>query len=148
MDEQKEIQKQFRDGQEKYIYYLIALCVAAIGFSIHKTLGISMNLFQIPLGIAITSWAISIFFGLRFLEKRLDLLFNNNQYFEILQGRDSDVGTNSENIKIGFKAIEEIMEQKSKNIPKYFTRQKIFFFLGFLSFLAWHILEMYKNTIS
>lgn len=148
MDEQKEIQKQFRDSQEKYIYYIIALCVAAIGFSVHKTLGVSLTKIQIPLGFAILSWAISIYSGLRFIEKRLDILFTNNQYFEILQGRNNIAGNHPEKIEIGAKVLKEIMEEKAKNVSKYFTIQKTFFFIGFLSFIVWHILEMYKNTIS
>jgi len=49
MDQQNDLQKQFRDKQEKYVYYLIALCVASIGFSITKTSGESLKWIQIPL---------------------------------------------------------------------------------------------------
>ena len=56
MEEQKEIQKQFRQQQEKYVYYVIALCVAVIAFSIHKTTGKSLAWSQIPLAIAVLFW--------------------------------------------------------------------------------------------
>ena len=37
---QLEIQKQFRQEQEKFVYYIIALSVSAIGFTVFKTTGI------------------------------------------------------------------------------------------------------------
>ena len=37
------IQQEFRDKQEKYVYYLIALSVSAIGFSVYKTEKLSLT---------------------------------------------------------------------------------------------------------
>ena len=42
-EQQKELSKHFREQQVKYIYYIIALCVAAIGFTVHETLGLPVN---------------------------------------------------------------------------------------------------------
>lgn len=147
MEEQKEIQKQFRQDQEKYVYYIIALCVAAIGFSVHETIGASLKLNQIPLGFAVCSWALCVFYGLRFLEKRLEILFDNNQYFEILQGRDEVAGNHPEKIIIGANVMKNIMKENSPIASKYFKNQKRYFFLGFISFMVWHIIVMYKNTL-
>ena len=36
-ENQRQIQRQYRTQQEKYVYYLIAISVSAIGFSIYKT---------------------------------------------------------------------------------------------------------------
>ena len=60
------IQKEFREKQEKYVYYLIALSVSAIGFSVYKTENQSLAYSQIPLALAVLSWSISIFCGLKF----------------------------------------------------------------------------------
>src|SRR5690606_10460858 len=85
---QVDIQKQFREGQTKYRYYIIALCVAAIGFSIHETADSQIKLIQIPLAIAIVSWSLSIYFGLKAANTVLNALYKNNQYFEVEAGRD------------------------------------------------------------
>lgn len=74
MEEQKEIQKQFRQQQEKYTYYVIALCVAAIGFSVHKTIGLPLKWIQIPLGVAVLFWGISIYCGLNFIRYTMHAL--------------------------------------------------------------------------
>lgn len=147
MEEQREIQKQFRQGQEKYVYYIIALCVTAIGFSIHQTIGFSMKMTQIPLGIAVFSWIASVFYGLKFLEKRLNILYKNNVYFDLLQGRDDIAGNHPANIEIAGKVMKEIMQKEVVSASNYFNWQKRFSFLGFISFIIWHILEMYTKVI-
>lgn len=91
MKEQEEIRTQYRQQQEKYIYYIIALCVAAIGFSVHKTIGLPLKWTQVPLGIAVLSWGMSIYYGLRFLRGGLNILYDNHNYYEIIQGKDPDV---------------------------------------------------------
>ena len=54
--EQKELLNIFRQQQEKYVYYLIALCVTSIGFSVYKTSGVPIKGIQIPLAVAVLSW--------------------------------------------------------------------------------------------
>ena len=97
---QKEIQKQHREKISKYTYYQIALAVAAIGFSINLAINLKLNYTQIPLGLAVICWAISIIFGFRFIELELDLLHNNNSYFDIILGKHSLSGQHPEKIKI------------------------------------------------
>ena len=55
------IQQEFRDKQEKYVYYIIAISVSAIGFSVYKTENHQLNLSLIPLGFAVICWSTSIF---------------------------------------------------------------------------------------
>lgn len=43
---QIEIQKQFRQQQEKLVYYIMALSVSAIGFSIYQTTGQNLKVVQ------------------------------------------------------------------------------------------------------
>ena len=50
---QNEIIQNYSQKQEKYVYYLIALCVTAIGFSVQLTTGTELNYFHIPLGLAL-----------------------------------------------------------------------------------------------
>jgi len=147
MEEQKEIQKQFRQQQEKYAYYIIALCVAAIGFSINKTIDVPLQLTQIPLGIAILAWGASIYCGLRFLRYVISTLFSNNAYFDILQGNNPEIGNHSQLIKAATDGIIQAMESNSKTASKLAKWQDWLFIIGFVSFICWHILEMYKNTI-
>ena len=81
------IQQEFREKQEKYVYYLIAISVSAIGFSVYKTENQSLTYSQIPLALAVLSWSISIFCGLKFLKYVISCLYANNGYYEIIKGR-------------------------------------------------------------
>ena len=78
MSEQLEIQNQFRNQQEKYTYYLIGLCVAAIGYSVNMTIGQELHYSQIPLGIALLCWGISCYCGLEVVGIGINGLRLNN----------------------------------------------------------------------
>ncbi|MFA5783066.1 MAG: hypothetical protein WC868_12440 [Bacteroidales bacterium] len=148
MEEQKEMIKQFRQQQEKYTYYIIALCIAAIGFSIHKTTSLPLKLGQIPLGIAILTWGVSIYCGLKNIHYVLSTLYANIAYLEIAQGKDPDIGTHPQKIKAATEGIKRAMESNSEKASSLSTWQYRLFIIGFIAFLVWHILEMYKITIS
>jgi hypothetical protein len=146
MEEQLEIQKQFRQQQEKFIYYIIALTVAAIGFSVVKTTGQSLKLTQIPLGFAILLWGLSIYYGLNFLKLITSTLYANNTYFEIMQGVHPEVGVHPERIKAASTGIKQAMSINSDTASKYARRQESFFYIGIILFIIWHVLEMYCLT--
>lgn len=147
MEEQNELIKQFRQQQEKYAYYIIALCVAAIGFSVTKTSGEALKWIQLPLGSAVLSWGLSIYCGLRFLNYVISNLYTNNVYLEILKGRHPDVGDHPEKIKAAASGITQAMEINSNRASKYATWQDRLFYCGIISFILWHVLEMYVKTM-
>jgi|GEM_PF-2475782 len=41
-----------REAQTKFSYYLIALCVASIGFSVSKSMGDGLSYYKIPFGLS------------------------------------------------------------------------------------------------
>ncbi|ESU20212.1 hypothetical protein FEDK69T_30270 [Flavobacterium enshiense DK69] len=141
-----EIQKEFRERQEKYVYYLIALSVSAIGFSIFKTDNQTLNIYQIPLAIAVICWSVSIFCGLKFLKYVISSLYNNNSYFEIINGKDPKVGNNLEKIEISIEAFKEAWKINANSMKRYFTWQGYLFYTGIILFIVWHIIEMYFRT--
>jgi hypothetical protein len=146
MDDQIEIKRQFRQQQEKYAYYIIALCVAAIAFSITITRDASLKFSQIPLGLAVLTWGLSIYFGLKFIQTIISALHSNNSYLDVIKGTHPIVGNHPQKIEYASNILKETMEEKGKTAGKFYDRQNTFFFMGFISFIVWHILEMYLNT--
>ncbi len=140
---QKEIQRQFRQQQEKYVYYILALTVSAIGFGIYKTSGLPLKWSQIPLGLSVICWSISIFFGLNFLKYVIGNLYLNNEYFEILAGINPDFGNTTWQIEANIEGLKLAMKSDEKTAEKYFDWQGKLFFIGVVLFILWHILEMY-----
>jgi hypothetical protein len=147
MEEQKEVQRQFREQQQKFNYYILALSVTAIGFSIYNTTGKQLHWTQIPLALSIMSWGLSIFFGFRFLKYVLNTLFANNQYFEIIKGNDPKVGNHPEMKNIAIDAIKTVMSNNSVKAKSFSRWQERLFYIGILLFIVWHVTEMYQNTL-
>jgi hypothetical protein len=146
MKEQTEMRVQFRQQQEKFVYYLIALSVTSIGFSVYKTIGLELKFIQIPLGIAVLSWGLSIFCGLTFLKYLMSTLYSNIEYFNILQGNNEEVGNNPKLIHAASKGVHMAMSSNSKRAGYFFNWQHYLFYLGIISFIIWHLLEMYSLT--
>lgn len=140
------IQQEFREKQEKYIYYLIALSVSAIGFSIYKTENKGLTYSQIPLALAVIFWSVSIFCGLKFLKYIISNLYANNGYYEIIKGRYPGIGKNPDLIESGVKGFQQAMEINSKAMKRYFKFQGYLFYSGIILFIVWHLIEMYLKT--
>lgn len=147
MEEQKEIQKQFRQQQEKYTYYVIALCVTAIGFAVHKTIGLPLKWAQIPLAIAVLSWGASIYCGLQFIRYIISTLYANNAYFDILQGKHPEVGTHPQKIEAATSGVKQAMASNVDKASVLSSWQYRLFLFGFIAFIIWHVLEMYIISV-
>lgn len=143
MDAQKEIKKEYRERQEKYVYYVIALCVTAIGFSVFNTMGKPLRWSQIPLATSVCCWAISIVCGLKFLGYQIGALRINSIYFDIADGRDKDIGSSPQSISYASKLVEGKLDKLSNKTSKLMNMQLSLFYLGMLLFITWHIFEMY-----
>ena len=143
MEEQLEIQRQLRQSQEKYIYYILALCVSAIGFAVYITLDKSLNMIMIPLGLAIISWGISIYSGFRLLEISHAILWINNNMIEVVKGNNPISGYDPRKMQEGITYLQEEVDKASKIARKRFQLQRFCFILGMIFFIIWHVLVLY-----
>ncbi|AOW16724.1 hypothetical protein LPB03_04250 [Polaribacter vadi] len=147
MNERFELQKQFRQKQEKYVYYVIALSVASIGFVVNQTNEESLNFYQIPAGLAILSWGYSVYCGLSFMKYIISTLFANDTYLAILEGNHPEIGKDSIKQELAAKGTMEAIKFNSKTAMKLSKSQNLFFITGMILFLIWHLLEMFNNTL-
>lgn len=143
MKEQLELHREFRDKQEKYAYYVIALCIAAIGFSVTQTIGQPLKNIQIPLGLAIICWGISINCGLRFIGIIVSSIHRNSMYFDLIQGKDSIAGKHPEKIEIGLEVYHKGSDELSKKSSSLYNWQERLFYIGIILFITWRLLEMF-----
>jgi len=143
---QLEIQKQHREKYDKYIYYLIALTVSAIGYSIYLTLNQPLKYSQIPLGFAVLFWGCSVYLGLSQLKIEMHLLYLDNEKIDLLAGNNPKTGSHPEKIKIGFDVLTNIINKQATRISNHGYLQDRFFYAGTFLFVIWHLLEMYLRT--
>ena len=135
MEGQIEIKKEHHSQIQKFVYYIIALCVTAIGFSIVQTTGQKLEITHLPLGFAVLCWSLSIFFGIRYLSSSISVLYNNNLYFDILKGNAPEFNKSQAHMEY---AAGLAMEHTQKIVKKYEYHmfiQEILFYLGVISFL-------------
>ncbi len=147
MDTEIELYKQHSQKQEKYVYYTIALSVASIGFSVHKTTGVGLEYIQIPLGISVICWGLSIFCGLRFLKYVLITIYANIDFNKIVEGRHPTVGNSMQSIEAASSGIKAAIDKNGKAMNALFKWQELLFYLGIVLFITWHILKMYYTEI-
>jgi hypothetical protein len=118
---------------EKYVYYILAITAASVAFSVNLTKDSSLNIIQIPLGLAILCWANSFYSGLQQIQK-----FERLADLNIIQLKCSIM-------KISFtqkqhNELESIQLLQSK----YRKNQNMYLILGFIMFIAWHVVKMYN----
>ncbi len=140
---QRETENQFTQMQDKYIYYIGALSVTSIGFAVQQTLGQPLKYSFIPLASAIISWGISIYKGLKFIELKLNTLYDQRTYYQLVIKHQNAV-----------EQITKVFEDNSTipiaNAKKNFKQSFIFFILGCTLFIIWRIVDMsliYFNSI-
>jgi len=148
MSDKEEIKKEHRSQTTKFVYYLIALCIAAIGFSITQTSGQSLNNVHIPLGIAVLLWSISIYIGFAFIKSRLNLLYANNLYLDILEGNVDDFNKSQGHQEYAAELTMNDIKRINKKYEKHLYIQEILFYFGVISFVIWHVIEMYNNSLT
>lgn len=146
MEIQADLIKQFREQQQKYAYYIIALSVAGIGFAIQKTLGLPLSYTQIPLGFSVVFWGGSIFLGLKFIGLQIAALYQNIQLINISEGRDEIAGKHPDKIAIGINVVTDGIKKRSRQTVALANWQNRLFYFGIISFVAWRIWEMYLIT--
>lgn len=142
MDYEKDLINQFRQQQEKYVYYVVALAVTCIGFSVIKTTDESLTWLHLPLGIAVLCWSVSIYCGLAFIKYTISGLYNNKVYLDILHGRHVEVGNHPQMIEAAASGVKEAMETNSNRAGNLMKYQSWLFYIAVLSFLAWHVCIM------
>ena len=142
---QQQIIKEHKERQEKFVYYIIALTVSCIGFAIYNTLDAKLQFIQIPLGIAVLSWGISVYCGIKFLKTVLALLYDNIRYYDVKNGNDRDIGSNPEKIKIAVSVIKPILLDRANKVSIFFNWQVRLFYSGIIFFIVWRIIVMYNT---
>lgn len=143
-----EIYKQHRQGQEKYIYFLLAAAGGAIALAVRDTRGVALAASQAPLAGAVICWALSFFWGCRYLGYVSSTLYANMDLLCVQSGRHPEVGSNPQLVQAASEGIRNAMESNSAHANRLGHMQFRFFVLGGVLYVAWHVWEMYLRTLA
>jgi len=138
----KELRKQYVEQQQKYVYYLLGITVTVIGFALHESKGVSIDIFQIPLAISLVSWLISLYCGLAFLKLVIGSLFQKERLLKIKEVkhefRDDQLAR-----------LTDVEEERESHLVITSSRaertgklQYSLFFVGVISFVIWSVFNI------
>lgn len=141
-----EVYRQLRASQDKFSYFFLASIGASIGFVLNQTKEMPIAITQSPLAVSLLFWALSFYFGCLHLQYVNSNLFANYELIRIQSGKHPQTGTNQQKIGAASEGIRAAIQDNDKMISRYSTWQFRLFITGVLSYLAWHVLEMYLRT--
>lgn len=143
MDQQVEVWKMFRQTQEKYVYFILSLSVAAIAFAVASTDQTAFRWSHILLGLAVASWLIAVYFGIRWSQWNISTLFANHELLRVQSGKHlTDIKIPPGYQEAAIEGIKKAMSSNAQDLERSFNRQGIAFYTGISFFIAWHIWEM------
>ncbi|MFN4076100.1 MAG: hypothetical protein ACK4HC_09390 [Cloacibacterium sp.] len=132
------LKKEYKERQEKLIYYLMALDVSSIGCAIYNGKNDELNYAQIFVFIAILCWAISILNAFKFIKKYLNAIYDNISFLELEKVN---------NIEIWKEEFEKIIKEKYKITGTFFENIWLHFVAGSISYFLYHLLNLYLNSV-
>ena len=142
----KEIYRLLNSSQDKYVYFILASSVTAIGFTITQTKTLSLSLTQMPLGLSLICWALSFGFGCRNREYYNSTLYANSELIKVQAGQHPMAGNDPRLIQAATKGIMDALQNNSDKISLYGRLQMRLFLAGAIFYIIWHVIEMYLRS--
>lgn len=139
----REVYRNLQSSQDKYIYFILASTVAAIGFSITQTQNLALSYTHIPLGLSLICWGLSFWFGCRNREYYNSTLYANAELLKVQKGQHPKAGHHPEYIKTASEGIMDAINDNSEKVIKLGHLQMNMFIVGVLFFVCWRVIEMY-----
>lgn len=126
-----ELFKIHRSMQEKYVYYIIALSIAAIGYVVNLTIKSPILDLKI-VGLASLFWLASASIGLYVIDSILKLTMKNYEALKQFHLSDELAGR-------GYTYYMQLTVEASKKIDRWVLRMNLMFAAGIACFLIWRI---------
>ena len=145
-NELMEMHKQHRTGQDKYIYFLLAVAASGIAFSVEKTTGLKLNWSMLPLGAAVILWAISFYFGCKNLYWVQTSISANYSLLQLQKGVHSNQPDDPQKLEAAIRGVSSALDSNIKEGAFYDQWQFRLLITGAVCFVAWHIVEMIIRT--
>jgi len=139
-----ELYKQHATGQEKYTYFLLAAAASALAFAVQKTAGLTINWWLLPAAVAALFWGVSFFFGCKNLIWVQTAIYANYNLLSLKRGVHPEQPPHPQ---LAISGVEKALDSNAKKAQFYAKWQFRCLVLGGVFFLAWHVLEMYRNTL-
>lgn len=129
-----EIEQQLHDFRTKFVYYILAVDAACIGFAVNYNKDIHLSYLVAPFILAVIFWLISFYYGIKEIQLMDLIILTNHKIFKSLQ---------NDNINLDL-YVDELLEFNGKF--KKISRYKIWFlYVGAILFLLFFFLKVFFN---
>ena len=140
------IHNQLRSAQDKYTYFLLAVAASAIGLSLQEVKSEVFSYSLIPLGLANIFWAVSFFLGCNVIQYVNSTLYSNSVYLQVRAGHHPDTGQHPQMIEAASQGIQSAMKSNSEKTNSLAHWQFRLLILGAISYITWHLVEMWLRS--
>jgi hypothetical protein len=141
-----EVYRAHREAQLKHTYFLLAAAGAGIAICVNQTRGATLAWSQVPLALAVASWALSFYFGCRHLDYAMANLLANLEMPRIEAGQHPEIGMHPQKIAAASEGIRLAFETNSDRASRFHHWQFRSLILGGVLYVVWHVLEMYLRS--
>jgi hypothetical protein len=139
-----ELFKAYREGQEKYTYFLLTAAGAAIAFAVTQTQTATVSPAKIVLAFSVAIWGFSFFCGCRQILQNSNLLHQNYDLLRMQAGQHPEFPPHPQLVQV----IQRSLEEQAKTSGRWGRRQFYLLIAGAVFYIAWHVLEMYLRSLN
>jgi hypothetical protein len=132
--------------QVRHTYFLLTAAGAGIALAMNQTHGVTLVWSQIPLGLAVSSWALSFFCGCRYVNYISSTLYANWDLLRVQVGEHPAVGRDPARAAAASEGIRLAIDDNSRKVSGFANWQFRFLIGGGVLYVAWHVLEMYLGA--
>lgn len=131
--------KDIRGTQIKYIYYVIALNVAGVAFTMNQVKDDQFNCSHFLLLGSIILWSTGVYFGFEFLDKFKLVLHQTQNYLQFeLESHKIDDAINKKYLNNFNSTTTKTQEAANKK----YKMSLVFFYAGCIIYVIWQALQM------
>ena len=146
VEKRDKLAETYTQKQEKYVYYILALNVAAIGFTITQIIKLKASCMLIPVGLAMIFWSISFYLGIKFILNGLSTMYDNVNTLDYDNASHPKFLNREDGTAIVNKVLENLETEASEKSSEYFKNMLHCFYSGCISMIVWVFLNIFQNS--
>lgn len=142
-NQELEVYRQHRAGQDKYVYFMLAAAASAVAYALNRAQDRYLTLSLIPWGIALLLWGLSFYFGCMNLLYVSSTLYANIVLFTVQNGEEPSLGNIPWKVEAASEGIRAAIKTNIGRASWYGRLQFFSLISGSLAYITWQVWEMY-----
>lgn len=143
-----EMMKVLKGRQDKFIYYIAGLNVAAIGFTLSKTYDfVPSQGRDVFIGLALLSWFLSIIFSFGWIITQFNTMERNLEINDLSKGYFDKANISDEQKKSLLASNKQRLNEDAVRSSKRLKGTVMLFLTGIVMFIIWRGLVVFNSSL-